>query len=69
MLRGSLFTQALVAALRGAADFSGDRRVSLAEAYAYSYEQTVRAASKGGVVQHPGHDLDLAGQPAFLPER
>lgn len=62
-LAGSLFTHHLVAALRGAADKSGDGRVTLAEAYAYSYARTVEASllSRAGA-QHPSFRFDLQGE-------
>ena len=40
-LRGSFFTHHLLSGLRGAADASGDGRVTLAEAYQYAYARTV----------------------------
>ena len=39
--KGSVFTHHLIAAFRGAADRSGDGRVSLEEAYRYAYARTV----------------------------
>lgn len=56
-LRGSVFTQHLVAALRGAADLSQDGNVSLDEAYRFAYERT--ASGESG--QHPGLALRLSG--------
>lgn len=56
-LRGSVFTQHLVAALRGAADLSQDGKVSLDEAYRFAYERT--ASGESG--QHPGLALRMAG--------
>jgi hypothetical protein len=55
--RGSVFTHHLVAGLRGAADRSGDRKVSLEELYRYAFERTT-AGSSG---QHPGYSFQLAG--------
>ncbi|MBI3182292.1 MAG: caspase family protein [Myxococcales bacterium] len=55
-LRGSVFTSHLLAGLRGAADRSGDGRVSLDEAYRYAYERTSEAGT-----QHPGFGLRLSG--------
>ncbi|WP_224241024.1 caspase family protein [Hyalangium gracile] len=62
-LAGSIFTHHLVAALRGAADLSGDGRITLAEAYAYSYARTIESSllSHAGV-QHPHFRFDLQGQ-------
>ncbi len=56
-VRGSVFTQHLVAALRGAADVSQDGRVSLDEAYRFAYERT--AGGESG--QHPGLAVRLSG--------
>lgn len=62
-LAGSIFTHHLVAALRGAADLTGDGRITLAEAYAYSYARTIESSllSHAGV-QHPHFRFDLQGQ-------
>ncbi|WP_163990960.1 caspase family protein [Pyxidicoccus caerfyrddinensis] len=62
-LAGSIFTHHLVAALRGAADVSGDGSVTLAEAYTYSYARTVESSllSRAGT-QHPSFHFDLQGK-------
>lgn len=39
----SFFTHYLVSGLRGAADASGDRRITLTEAYRFAFEETSRA--------------------------
>jgi hypothetical protein len=60
---GSYFTHNLISGLRGAADSSGDKLVTLAEAYRYAYDRTVSATamlSVGG--QHPNYDFRLSGQ-------
>jgi hypothetical protein len=60
---GSIFTHHLVSGLRGAADSSGDRLVTLGEAYRYAYDQTVTRTSMlaaGG--QHPSYEYKLSGQ-------
>ncbi len=61
-LQGSYFTHHLVAALRGAADRSGDGRVTLEEAYGYAYARTVEStfATRGGI-QRPSYRVDLRG--------
>jgi hypothetical protein len=58
----SWFTHHLASGLLGAADASGDGRVTLGEAYAYAYARTVgsTASSEGGV-QHPVFLYDLGG--------
>ncbi|WP_255840973.1 caspase family protein, partial [Anaeromyxobacter sp. SG66] len=58
----SWFTHHLASGLLGAADASGDGRVTLAEAYAYAYARTVGStASSAGGVQHPVFLYDLGG--------
>jgi hypothetical protein len=60
---GSFFTHALVSGLLGAADANGDGAVGLDEAYAYSYDATLRATSRSSAgVQHPTFRYDLRGQ-------
>src|SRR5262249_46482693 len=58
-LKGSFFTNYLVAGLRGAADRSGAGRVTLDDAYRYAYAQTVRATmlSRAGA-QHPSYSVN-----------
>jgi Caspase domain len=59
----SIFTFHLVNALRGSADVSADGRVTLAEAYQYSYNHTVSStAATWGGVQHPGYQFRLQGE-------
>jgi hypothetical protein len=66
-LGGSYFTQYLTSGLRGDADESGDRRVTLAEVYAYAYHKTVRETveTRAGV-QHPTYSYDLEGSGALV---
>jgi hypothetical protein len=61
-LRGSYFTHNLIAGLRGAADLNRDSRVSLHEAYTYSYEETLANTleSRAGP-QHPFFDFKVSG--------
>jgi hypothetical protein len=61
-IKGSYFTHALVTGLRGAADASGDGRVTLNEAYQYAFGETLAqtAATQGGA-QHPAYDIRMAG--------
>lgn len=62
-LRGSFFTHQLITGLRGAADASGDGRVTLAEAYQYAFAHTVSATTDTlGGAQHPAYDYRLSGQ-------
>ena len=46
-LHGSFFSHHLIAALRGAGDRNRDGAVTLAEAYSYSYQQTLRSSGSG----------------------
>ncbi len=61
-LRGSFFTHFVVSGLRGAADTSGDGRVTLDELYRYTYRRTLdRSLQAGAGVQHPTFDLGMRG--------
>ena len=60
---GSYFTHNFISGLRGAADSSGDKLITLAEAYRYAYDRTVQATAMATVgVQHPSYDFRLSGQ-------
>lgn len=60
---GGLFTHNLISGLRGAADASGDKLITLAEAYRYAYDRTVSASSiLPAGSQHPTYDYRLSGQ-------
>jgi hypothetical protein len=60
---GSYFTHNFISGLRGAADTSGDKLVTLAEAYRYAYDRTVSATAMLPVgAQHPNYDFRLSGQ-------
>ncbi|MBK7862827.1 MAG: caspase family protein [Archangiaceae bacterium] len=60
---GSYFTHNFISGLRGGADTSGDRLVTLAEAYRFAYDRTVSATSVLPIgVQHPSYDYRLSGQ-------
>src|SRR5262249_50237033 len=62
-IRGSFFTHHLVSGLRGAADTSGDGRVTLSEAYDYAFGKTVTSsAATGATPQHPSYDYRLSGR-------
>lgn len=61
-LGGSFFTHYLASGLRGDADESGDRRVTLGEVYAYTYHRTVSiTASTRSGTQHPTYSYDFKG--------
>lgn len=60
---GSYFTHNFISGLRGAADSSGDKLVTLSEAYRYAYDRTVSATAMLPVgAQHPNYDFRLSGQ-------
>ena len=62
-IRGSFFSHYLVSGLRGAADESGDGKVTLGEAYRYAYARTVaRTIATIGGPQHPMYQFKLKGQ-------
>lgn len=61
-LRASFFSHHLVSGLRGAADRDGDGRVTLGEAYAYTYGQTVRSSGETLAMQHPTYAWDVKGR-------
>jgi len=62
-IAGSFFTHHLISGLRGAADTSGDGKVTLAEAYQYAYAHTVKTTGETTIgTQHPGYDYRLTGQ-------
>lgn len=59
---GSFFTHFLVTGLRGAADFDGDRQVTLNEAYRFAFDETLaRTETTAGGPQHAAYDIQLAG--------
>ncbi len=61
-IAGSYFSHHLMSGLRGSADRSGDRRVTLSEAYEYAYARTVaETAETASGAQHPTFDYDLKG--------
>ncbi len=60
-LRASFFSHHLLNALRGAADRNGDGKVTLSEAYAYSYAMTLRSSGQTLQLQHPTYAYDVKG--------
>lgn len=59
---GSFFTHNLVSGLRGAADATGDGRVTLHEAYQFAFHETLARTEKTRAgAQHPAYDIELAG--------
>lgn len=62
-LRGSFFTHYFRTGLMGPADDDGDGRVTLDEAYRYTYANTLRATSQtSGGLQHPTYRYELKGR-------
>jgi hypothetical protein len=61
-LGGSFFTHYLNSGLRGAADVSGDGKVTLNEAYQFAFQETLGGTvdTRGGA-QHPAYDIQLSG--------
>jgi len=65
-LHGSFFTHHWNAGLRGAADRSGDGRVTLGEAFEYARRLTIRdTAMIGQEPQHPSFQMRLTGRQDF----
>lgn len=61
-LGGSFFTHYLLSGLRGAADTTGDRRVTLNEVYQFAFNETLaRTEHTMGGAQHPAYDIQLSG--------
>lgn len=61
-LQGGVFTHHFLAGLKGAADRSGDQRITLTEAYHYGYAETVKSTSRARFVQRPGFGFALSGR-------
>jgi hypothetical protein len=62
-IRASFFSHHLISGLRGAADSSGDGRVTLGEAYRYAFVNTLLATSNTlSGPQHPEYDFRLTGR-------
>lgn len=61
-ISASFFTYFFVAGLRGAADRNHDGKITLTEAYQFSYEQTLgRTQNTVHGPQHPAYDMHLSG--------
>ncbi len=58
----SFFSHYLVSGLRGAADVTGDGRVTLNEAYQFAFQNTLEGTehTQGGA-QHPAYDIKMTG--------
>ena len=61
-LKSSFFTYNLISALRGAADLNGDSRITLSEAYQFSFQQTLAQTQKTiAGAQHPSYQIEMSG--------
>jgi hypothetical protein len=65
-LRGSFFSHHLITGLRGAADRSQDGQVTLDEAYAYTYRQTLKSSGRSLELQHPTFEYGIKGKGAIV---
>ncbi|MBN1575343.1 MAG: caspase family protein [Chitinispirillaceae bacterium] len=62
-LKSSLFSFHLFTGLRGSADLSADKRVTVTEAYNYAYRKTLEtSALTTGVLQHPVYRFNITGE-------
>ena len=58
----SFFTHYLVSGMRGAADVSGEGKITLSEAYQFAFHETLaRTTTTQGGAQHPAYDINLSG--------
>jgi len=58
----SFFTHYLVSALRGASDVSGDKQITLNEAYQYAFQETLsQTENTQAGAQHPAYNIQIAG--------
>ena len=61
-IRASYFTHYLISGFRGAADMSGDGKVTLNEAYQFAFNETLgRTVDTKGGAQHPSYDISMSG--------
>lgn len=61
-IRASFFTNAMLTGLRGAADSSGDNKVSLNELYYYAFNDTISKTQNSTIgPQHPSYNITLVG--------
>jgi len=61
-IRASYFTHYLLSGFRGAADMSGDGKVTLNEAYQFALNETLgRTVDTKGGAQHPSYDISMSG--------
>jgi hypothetical protein len=62
LIEGSFFTHYLISGMRGAADMIQDGRVTLSEAYQFTFNETLAETTKTmGGPQHPFYNIDMSG--------
>ena len=62
LLEGSFFTHYLISGIRGAADLFPDGRVTLNEAYQFTFNETLAETTKTmNGPQHPYYDIEMSG--------
>lgn len=62
LLEGSFFTHYLISGIRGAADLIPDGRVTLNEAYQFTFNETLAETTKTmSGPQHPYYDIEMSG--------
>lgn len=61
-IEASFFTHYLISGMRGAADVTGDGRVTLHEAYQFAFDETrARTIGTAGGTQHPAYEGQMRG--------
>lgn len=61
-IKSSFFTYYLISGLRGAADVTQDKKITLNEAYQYAFNQTLQRTQKTiGGAQHPNYNIQMVG--------
>ncbi len=62
LIEGSFFTHYLISGMRGAADVIQDGRVTLSEAYQFTFNETLAETTKTmSGPQHPYYNIDMSG--------
>ena len=62
LIKSSFFTHYLLSGMRGAADLSQDRKVTLSEAYQFAFQETLAETTKSaGGPQHPNYAIEMTG--------
>ncbi len=62
LIEGSYFTHYLISGIRGAADMTQDGRVTLSEAYQFTFNETLAETAKTRAgPQHPYYDIEMSG--------